>query len=49
MSSKFRQDATRHSYTVQTHLWHILGVTLICLFFLVCIATLGAFYVMIDY
>ena len=37
------------NYTVRTYIWRTLAVTLICLFFIACIATLVAFYIMIDY
>jgi uncharacterized membrane protein len=39
----------RRNYTVRTFLRHILGFGLICLLLIACIATLIAFYIMIDY
>ena len=49
MSSKFRQDALKRNYTVRTFLRRILGCGLVCLLMVTCIATLLAFYIMIDY
>ena len=49
MSSKFRQDALKRNYTVRTFLRRILGCGLVFLLLITCIATLLAFYIMIDY
>jgi len=49
MSSKFRQDALKRNYTVRTFLRRILGCGLVSLLLIACIATLLAFYVMIEY
>ena len=49
MSSKFRQDALKRNYTVRTFLRRILGCGLVCLLLIACIATLAAFYIIIDY
>lgn len=49
MSSKFRQDALKRNYTVRTFLRRILGTGLVTLLLIACIATLIAFYILIEY
>ena len=49
MTVKFRQDALKRNYTVRTFLRRILGCGLLTLLLIACIATLVAFYIMINY
>lgn len=49
MSSKFRQDSVKRNYAVRNILRSMLRFGLIFLLMISCIATLIAFYIMIDY
>ena len=49
MTVKFRHDALKRNYTVRTFLRRILGCGLLALLLIACIATLVAFYIMINY
>ena len=49
MSSKFRKESDKRNYTVRTFLRRFLSFGLICLLLIACVATLVAFYIMIQY
>ena len=49
MSSKFRRDGLTRQYTERTFIRRVLSIGLVSLLIITCVATLVAFYIMINY
>ena len=49
MSSKFRRDGVKRNFKVRTFLRRTISLILVSLLMIACVATLVAFYIMIDY
>ena len=49
MSSKFRRDGVKRNFKVRTFLRRTISLILVSLLMIACVATLVAFYIMIEY